>query len=241
MARRRWLDRHFYVLGGTLTAPVALLIGVTLLSSILGAQIAGILFGGALVPGLVLQGEVWRLFTWPLFERDALSLIFALLALFWFGNDLVRIWGPVRFLVRYFALAGAAGVGTCLVALVWPALLAAPFVGPWAVVDAVIIAWAVSFPTRDIFLYFVVPLHGRNLVYATLGGTLLFALLGGIGAFVPHFTAELLTLALLRGVRVDRLWARARFELAYRLWRRRTSRLREVPPRAGDDSPRWYH
>ena len=240
MPRMRWLDRRFSLLGGSLTAPVGLLIGATLVSSILGAQVSGIVLSGALVPGLVFLGEVWRLFTWVLFEQDALSLIFASLALFWFGNDLVRIWGPGRFLATYFGLAGAAGVVTCLAAMVWPALRMAPFLGPWGVVDALIIAWAICFPTRNIFLYFVLPLHGRNLIYATLGGTLLFALLGGVGRFVPHFAAELLTLAALRGTRVGSLWARVRFEVAYRGWRRRASKLKEVTP-SRPETTRWYH
>jgi len=240
MPRSRWLDRRYSVLGGSITAPVALLIGATLVASILAAQARGVAFAGVLVPGLVFQGQAWRLFTWVLFEQDPLSLIFAGLALFWFGNDLARVWGPGRFLAVYFGLAGAAAIVTCLLAMVWPALRTTPYAGPWAVVDALIIAWALSFPGRNIFLYFVLPLSGKNLIYATLGGTLLFGLLGGIGRFVPHFAAQLLTLAVLRGTPGD-VWRRIRFELAYRGWRRRSSRLRGVPPRSPGDDPRWYH
>ena len=96
--RASWLDRRFQVLGGSLPASIALLIGTTLTASILGAQLAGFAVAGALVPGYVFTGQVWRLVTWAFFEQDPLGLIFAALALFWFGNDLVRIWGPVRFL-----------------------------------------------------------------------------------------------------------------------------------------------
>ena len=240
MKHSRWLDRRYSVLGGSLTAPVALLIGATLVASILAAQVRGVALAGVLVPSLVGQGQVSRLLTWVLFEQDPLSLIFAGLALFWFGNDLARVWGPGRFLAAYFGLAGAAAVVTCLLAIVWPALGMTPYAGPWAVVDGLIIAWALSFPTRNIFVYFVLPLSGRNLIYAALGGTLLFGLLGGIGRFVPHFAAQLLTLAVLRGAPVD-LWRRIRFEVAYRGWRRRASRLREVPPPSSRDNPRWYH
>jgi membrane associated rhomboid family serine protease len=241
MPRSRWLDRRYSLLGGSITAPVALLIGATLVASILAAQARAVGFAGVLVPGLVFEGQAWRLFTWVLIEPDPLGLIFAGLALFWFGNDLARVWGPGRFLVVYFGLAGAAGIVTCLVSLAWPGLAMTPYAGPWAVVDALIIAWALLFPTRNIFVYFVLPLSGKNLIYATLGGTLLFALLGGgIGRFIPHFAAQLLTLAVMRGAPVD-LWRRIRFEVAYRGWRRRASRLREVPPRPPGDNPRWYH
>ncbi|HXK09547.1 MAG TPA: rhomboid family intramembrane serine protease [Vicinamibacteria bacterium] len=237
----RWLDRRYTFLGGSLRAPIALLIGATLASSILGAQVPGVLEGGVLVTGAVYLGQAWRLVTWVLFEQDPLSLIFAALALFWFGNELVRLWGPGRFLAAYFGLAASAGLVTCAAALAFAPLRAVAFLGPWTVVTALIVAWAICFPTRDVFVYFVLPLHGRNLVYATLAGTLLFALLGGGVRLFPHFAAQLITLVALRGSPFSRLWARARFELAYRSWRRRASRLKEVPPPPRDESSRWYH
>jgi hypothetical protein len=109
------------------------------------------------------------------------------------------------------------------------------------VVSALIIVWARTFPTRNMLLYFVVPLSGRNLVYATLGGTLLFALLGGFAGFVPHFAAQLVGLVWLPGKPWGDLLARVKFELAYRRWRHRSSRLREVPRPARDETTRWYH
>jgi membrane associated rhomboid family serine protease len=244
MARLRWLDRSFGVLGGQLPAPIALLITLTLVSSIAGAQVPTLLGAGVLIPAGVLGGELWRLFTWVLFELDPLSLIFAALGLFWFGGPLVRVWGPGRFLAAYFGLAGAAGLATTLLSIPWSGLRMVPFAGPWAIVSALIIAWATYFPGRDLFVYFVLPLRGRNLIYATLGGTLLFALLAGAryALFIPHFAAQLLVLAWLRGAPFNQLWARLKYELAYRSWRRRASRLKAVPPSARDDeTPRWYH
>ena len=239
--RASWLDRRFQLLGGSLPASIALLIGAMLIASILGAQVAGVVATGALVPALVFAGQLWRLVTWAFFEQDAIGLIFGALALFWFGGDLVRIWGPVRFLASYLGLAAGAASVTCAVALVWPGLRPHPFVGIWPVVSALIIAWASAFPTRNLLLYFVVPLSGRNLVYATLGGTLIFALLGGVSSFIPHFAAQLLSLAAMRRTPLRDLWTKARFELAYRGWRRRSSRLREVPRASRDEHTRWYH
>ena len=237
-----WLDRRFSLLGGSLTAASALLIGLTLVTSILGAQVPIVLAKGAFSPALVFGGQLWRMVTWVLFEQNPLGLIFAALAIYWVGNDLVRIWGPVRFLASYFGLAAAAAGVTCALSFAWPTLDSHGFYGAWPVVSALIIAWACAFPTRKILVYFVLPLSGRNLIYATLGGTLLFALLSGwIGAFVPHFAAELLSLAAMRGKGLRNFWARVKFELAYRNWRRRTSRLREVPRPPRDETPRWYH
>jgi len=38
------------------------------------------------------------------------------------------------------------------------------------------------------------------------------------------------------------LWAKVKFELAYRRWRHRSRNLREVPRQESrDEDPRWYH
>ena len=246
MARPRWLDRSFPVLGGRVPAPVALLIGATFLVSIAGSLsarngLAGLLESGALVPDAVVHGQFWRLVTWPLFELDPIGLIFGALGLFWFGSELVRVWGPGRFLLGYFGLAAAAGLVTCLVALGFPPMRTQFFIGMWPVVDALIIAWATCFPGRDVFAFFVLPLRGQNLIYATLAGTLLFALLGGFTHFVPYFAAEFLMLLALRRSPLGPIWARLKYELAYRRWRRRASKLKAVPPTSREEAPRWYH
>jgi membrane associated rhomboid family serine protease len=242
MARRGFLDRSYGVLGGSLPAPVALVIGATLVSSILAAQLAGFGLAIALVPGYVLQGQVWRLVSWVFVEPDPLGLIFAGLALYWFGRDLVRVWGAARFLGAYVGLAAVAAAITCAAAFASPVLMGARFVGAWPIVSGLIIAWACVFPTRSMLLYFVIPLQGRNLIYATLAGTLLFALLGGsLAAYIPHFAAQLVTLAAMRGNPFGGLWARLKFEVAYGRWRRRASRLRAVPRPDEHDRPRYYH
>jgi membrane associated rhomboid family serine protease len=242
MARRGFLDRSFMVLGGSLPVAVALLIGATLIGSILAAQLAGFGLAVALVPGYVFAGQLWRLVSWAFVEPDALGLIFAGLALYWFGSGLVRAWGAGRFLAAYAGLAAVAAAITCAAAIVSPGLLGARFVGAWPVVSALIVAWACVFPTRSILFYFVIPLHGRNLIYATLAGTLLFALLGGsLAAYIPHFAAQLVALVAMRGNPFGGLWARIKFEVAYGRWRRRATRLRAVPRPDEQDRPRYYH
>ena len=62
---------------GSLPASIALLIGATLVASILGAQVASVGAMGALVPAQVFAGQLWRLVTWAFFEPDPLGLIFA--------------------------------------------------------------------------------------------------------------------------------------------------------------------
>jgi len=181
-----------------------------------------------LAPREVWSGEVWRLVTWVLVETEPLNLLFGGLVLFWFGRDLVEAWGERRFLATYFGIAAAAAALTCLAALAWPALDSLRFTGFWAAVDAVIVAWALLHPFRQILLFFAVPVSGKALLWITVGGTVLFALftgtLVGAAAFVPHLLAEGVTWIWvsengpgrwLRRVRLPRLGRRRRFEVIH--------------------------
>ena len=247
MARPNPLAGSFLILGSRVPKVVGLLIGLTLGASIVGAVgfrngLEGLVQSAALVPALVFGGQVWRLFTWVFFEMDPLGLVFACLALFWFGRDLSQAWGPVRFLTAYLALAGLTGIVVCLLALVWPSLLMGfPHVGPWALVSGLIVTWALLYPHRDVFVYFVLPLRGRNLIYATVGGTVLFALLGGVTRYIPHFVAQGLALLYMREPFWENWLLRLRYSLKTRAWRRRTSHLRPVDRAAGEEPPKWLH
>jgi membrane associated rhomboid family serine protease len=177
-----------------------------------------------LEPRAVASGEIWRLVTWVFVETEPLNLLFGGLVLYWFGRDLVDAWGERRFLATYLGVAAAAGALTCLVALAWPALWGGRFTGFWAALDALIVAWALLHPYRQILLFFAVPVSGRALAWITVGGTVLFALFGGVAAFVPHLLAEGLAWLWvsgqgprrwLRKVRLPRLRRRGRFEVIH--------------------------
>jgi membrane associated rhomboid family serine protease len=245
MRLARALGGNFYVLGGRVPVVVALLGGLTLGGSILGAVSLrnGLPLLGmtALSPERVGAGEVWRLLTWVFFERDPLNLIFACLGLWWFGRDLAGAWGPVRFLAVYLGLAVATGGATCLLAeLLSPGLAGLVAVGPWAPVTALIVAWALLYPHQDVLVWFVLPLHGRNLIYATIGGTVLFALLGGVEHYVPHFIAQGLMMVYVRQS-LRRLWLRFRLALQQRSARRRSPYIRPVDRSDKSEPPRWLH
>jgi membrane associated rhomboid family serine protease len=65
----------------------------------------------ALLPEAIWRGQIWRLVTWPFIQGSPLSLIFACVTLHVFGSDLLRAWGPGRY-VRYVAgVVLMAGIG----------------------------------------------------------------------------------------------------------------------------------
>jgi membrane associated rhomboid family serine protease len=187
----------------------------------------------------LLAGQVWRLVTWAFFEFDGLSLIFGTLALLVFGRDLADAWGPRRFLLTCLTIAGLTGAVTSLFGLALSPVAAVPYVTVWPLVEALIIAWASLFPTRQMLVYFVVPLGGRNLILATIAGTLIFAMLHGFTWYIPHFVAEGLMLAYMREPAIKR-WFRGLTSGGG--GRRKTSHLRAVDRLERDEEPpRWLH
>lgn len=193
-----------------------------------------------LQPEAVWQGEIWRLLTWVFFEGDPISLVFSCLMLYWFGRDLATHWGVARFLRICGGLTLAVAGVVCLAArFVWPELMHHAYVGSWTLSSALVIAWALTYPERQIMLYFVLRVGGRQLLYLELGLTALFAVFYGVPAVLHVIAAEVLMLAYMY-----RFWVRRRLStLTGRLRRRRvTPDLRVWDDKKGDfRPPKWVN
>jgi membrane associated rhomboid family serine protease len=160
----------------------------------------------AFSPSLVLRGQAWRLFTWQFFELELLTLVFGVLMILFLGRDLFYSWGGRRFLAIVLLVPAAAAVLTTLLALtLWTGLRGMPYLTITALMDVLVIAWATLFPSRQILLYFVIPLAGRSLIYVTIGINVLVALLYGLHNVVPHFFAMGIMALYLRGFSLPRL------------------------------------
>jgi len=152
----------------------------------------------------------WQLLTYMFLHGGFLHLLFNMLALWMFGMELETIWGSRRFLVFYLACGLAAGVANVAVA---PLLgQAAPTVGASGAVFGVLIAFAMLFPDRPIYLYFLLPVKAKYLVTAYIGLELFFGITGtsdGI-AHVAHLGGAaagfLLVLAQRSGISLGWLW-----------------------------------
>jgi membrane associated rhomboid family serine protease len=223
--------------GGRVPPVIGGLIAALVLLSVAGV-LTGLVGWGAFVPALVLRGEVWRLVTWPFFERDPISLLFGALMLYWFGRDLTWAWGPRRFLATFFALAGLSALLTTLLALVMPPLGGGVWTGAWAVLSALIVAWAMLFPERQILLMFAIPVSGRALLWITVGGTLLYAVFGGFFRYVPHLLAQGLMALYLRGASPRGLFQSIKIRSLERKARQRASHLKVVDRKNGDTNGR---
>jgi membrane associated rhomboid family serine protease len=195
------------------------------------------------LPALVWQGELWRLFTWVLVQTSGggLPLIFGCVAVYFFVPDLLLRWGSSRFFVIYFGVPALAAAVTCLVArFLWHGLALVPYSGMWTAIDALVIAWAALNPDRQILLYFVLPVTGRQMLFLMVGGTLLTAVIDGPALYMPHLMAELFMLMYMDVISVRRLFLRGRMAMLQRDYRRRTAHL-HVVERDDEKPPRWMH
>ena len=201
--RRSFLNRPVDLLGQALPMASLILIGLVVLGSALLAFASRLgvpaLALSPLSPPLVMSGQVWRLLTWAFFETDGQSLVFGGLMLGFSGRDLVSAWGGAKYLSLCAAIAFVAGAATTAIGFVWPDVYATQYLSIWPLVDALMVGWALLFPNRTILFMFVLPAGGRNLLYLTVGMTVLFAVMYGFSNFVPHFLAMGLMYAYIRG------------------------------------------
>jgi membrane associated rhomboid family serine protease len=199
-----------YILGGRFPSLVfwlgVALIGCPALGAVLQRNgVAPILSWAQFTPDLVLRGQLWRLFTWQFFELNLLTLVFGVMIVLMLGRDLHYHWGPRRFMAIVLLVpAAAAGLTTLLALTGWVSLRMAGYLTITALLDVLVIAWAMLFPARQILVYFVLPVAGRSLVYITIGINVLVALLYGLELMVPHFFAIGIILLYLRGLSLPR-------------------------------------
>jgi hypothetical protein len=239
--RARFELPPFLTFGGRVPAGVGLVLVVTALLTVYTWQnraFAGLV---ALSPAEIVRGELWRLVSWPFVQGDPFGLIFVALMFWWLAPQLMWGWGERRLWLRLLGITAGAAVLTTLVALVWPAA-AAPHVGAWPVMNAMLIAWAMRVPDAQVNIWGIVPVTARTLAIGVVVGTVLYALFGGLGAFLPHFAAMGIAYALTRGLSAGRLLGRAQESFRQQAQRRRARHLKVVKKgSAGDDKPRWMN
>jgi membrane associated rhomboid family serine protease len=234
------------VFGLTLPKPIAWLIAASLFFSAGGAlfERSGVpVYTYTLFrPLLVMEGEVWRLLSWVLLEIRPLALLFACMLIYFVGPDLLYRFGVRRFFLLYFGGGVVVGALTCLIGLLWKDVLVNAYpMGLWPMGEAMLITWAALHPDRQLLVMFMLPVSGRNLIAFTIAITVVFALVYGIDAFIPHFVAELCALLYSDVLSFRRLYLRGRMAMLQRDYKRRAAHLRMVERDDNDKPPRWMH
>lgn len=113
-----------------------------------------------LIPRFVESGEIWRLFTYQFLHGGALHLFLNMFALWMFGSELAPRWGSRFFLRYYFLCAIGGGILFTLVRLG----TSTASVGASGAIYGILMAYAMWFPNRQVYLYFVLPIRVRYLI-----------------------------------------------------------------------------
>ena len=182
------------------------------------------LFG--LEPSYVVRyGWVWQLGTYMFLHGGLFHILFNMLALWMFGTELERMWGTRYFLKFYFVTGIGAGILTVLFSLLpfsaSQQLYASNVIGASGAIYGLLLAYALYFPDRPIYLYFVFPIPAK-----------IFVLIMGVIA--------LLRLVRRRGRRRERdapRWAAGRLPLPQER-ADESARRAEVPVPEVEDQPR---
>jgi membrane associated rhomboid family serine protease len=133
---------------------------------------------------------LWQPFTYLFLHGSFLHIVFNMLALWMFGTELERLWGSKFFLRYYFVTgvgAGAAMLGASLVPSVFGAgIYVTPTIGASGAVYGLLMAFAIYYPTRPLFLFpFPIPIQAKYFVLI-IGGFVFFSSLNDTGGGVAH-------------------------------------------------------
>ena len=95
---------------------------------------------------------------------SASHVLFSVIGLYFLGATLEERWGGRRF-ATFLVLSGVfASLSQVLVTKLFPALHQPAFFGALGVIDAIAIAWALSFRGQQVRLFFVLPISGTWLI-----------------------------------------------------------------------------
>jgi membrane associated rhomboid family serine protease len=209
----------------------------TALKGLIGANVAMFVITGVapslieylgLVPAFVMHRFwVWQLATYMFLHGGIFHIVFNMLALWMFGAELERIWGTRYFLKFYLVTGIGAGALTVLFSLL-------PFdfaqhiqrsiiIGASGSVYGLLLAYALYFPDRPIYMYFVFPIPAK--VFVTIMGAIAFfsslSDAGGV-ANATHLGGLVVAYLFLKGAPVHPM-----SELKYRYLKWKINRVRK--------------
>ena len=183
-----------------------------------------------LQPQAVVQElRLWQPLTYMFLHGGIFHILFNMLALWMFGVELERMWGSRYFTKFYFVAGGGAALTTLLLSLAplpfADRLYDSLTIGASGAVYGVLLAYALYFPNRPIYMYFFFPIPAKYFVMI-MGAISLYSSMGATGGGVAHTThlgGLVAAYLYLKGGRTN-LLAEIRYRLAR--WRINKSRRR---------------
>ncbi len=185
----------------TRTVKTIIIVNVAVFLVQIIAQVAGIraIFANfALIPWRVTNElALWQFVSYMFMHGGVFHILFNMLTLYMFGNDLERYWGAPRFL-RYYLITGI-GAGVCSWIATPESSIA--IVGASGAIYGILLAYGLLYPNRIIYLNFLLPIKVKWMVLIMGAIAFLSSVTGsepGI-ANVAHLGGMLVGYLMLRG------------------------------------------
>lgn len=165
-------------------------------AGLLKVNLIEIYFG--LIPARIThEFMIWQFFTYMFLHGGVLHILFNMLVLYMFGNDLERLWGARQFVRYYFITGIGAGVCSYLVGINSPAIT----IGASGAIYGVLLAYGLMFPNRIVYFSFLFPIKVKWMVLI-MGAIAFLSSVGGSEdgiAHMAHLGGMLVGYAYLRG------------------------------------------
>ncbi|MFQ6674478.1 MAG: rhomboid family intramembrane serine protease [Fidelibacterota bacterium] len=106
------------------------------------------------------QFMIWQPLTYLFFHGGIWHVLINMFVLWMFGSELEMFWGKKEFLKYYFLT----GIGSGLVTVFVNLNSSIPVVGASGAIYGVLLAYALLFPNRYVYLYFLIPIRVKYFV-----------------------------------------------------------------------------
>jgi membrane associated rhomboid family serine protease len=113
---------------------------------------------------LLSRFAVWQLISYAFLHSGIMHILFNMLALWMFGRELEGVWGSRTFFRFYFACAVGAGICVALLHFLSREHPLAHTVGASGAVYGILLASAMMWPDRLVYIYAVLPVKMKHLV-----------------------------------------------------------------------------
>jgi membrane associated rhomboid family serine protease len=170
--------------------------------------------------------RLWQPLTYMFLHSGIFHILFNMLALWMFGVELERMWGS-RFFAKYYFVCGVGAAATTLLLSFTPlpfadVLYSSLTIGASGAVYGILLAYALYFPNRPIYMYLVFPIPAKYFVMIMGGISLLSSMGDGGGvAHTTHLGGLVAGYLYLKGGRIHLM-----SELKYRYLKWRINRMR---------------
>lgn len=105
----------------------------------------------------------WQLITFQFMHGSFSHILFNMLYLWMFGTELENLWGSRKFLVYYLTCGIGAGLTQLFLSPLFEGSIG-PTVGASGGIYGLLMAFALFFPRRPIYLYFFIPIPAMYLI-----------------------------------------------------------------------------